>query len=275
MNYAAVFAQYEAELAKVGEEPEALKFTYMALKQLSMTDLILQLREPVSPADQALLADIARQLLAHRPAQYIIGQADFCGLSLKVDERVLIPRPETEELVALILAENGPAVQQVLDMGTGSGAIALALAQSRAEWQVTASDISAPALALAKENAQQNQLQVDFVLSDLFQHLTGKYDIIVSNPPYIAESDRHEVGVNVLASEPHLALFAAEEGLAIYRQLAEQAGAYLKPGGRLYLEIGYKQGPAVRDLLRQHFPGKMVCVHQDSFGKDRMVSLYV
>ena len=273
MTLAQYLAELEQELVAAGEEAESLSFVYRALNQLSFTDFVLKLRAEVSQEDREQLKAIQDQLLAHKPAQYIIGSSDFHGLNLKVDERVLIPRPETEELVELILSENPETSLFVLDIGTGSGAIALALANSRPDWQITASDLSEDALSLAAENAQSCGLSLTFVQSDCLDAIQGKFDIIVSNPPYISEADKDEVGLNVLASEPHMALFAGENGYAIYRKIAEQAGDYLTEKGKIYLEIGYKQGDGVVDLLKQFFPQKRIRVLKDQFGKDRMVAM--
>ena len=273
MTLAQYLAELEQELVAAGEEAESLSFVYRALNQLSFTDFVLKLRAEVSQEDREQLKAIQDQLLAHKPAQYIIGSSDFHGLNLKVDERVLIPRPETEELVELILSENPETSLFVLDIGTGSGAIALALANSRPDWQITASDLSRDALSLAAENAQSCGLSLTFVQSDCLDAIQGKFDIIVSNPPYISEADKDEVGLNVLASEPHMALFAGENGYAIYRKIAEQAGDYLTEKGKIYLEIGYKQGDGVLDLLKQFSPQKRIRVLKDQFGKDRMVAM--
>ena len=188
-----------------------------------------------------------------------------------MDERVLIPRPETEELVELILTENAKPNQSVLDIGTGSGAIALALAKNRPDWLVTASDISPDALNLASENASLQDLKISFKKSDCFAEIAENYDIIVSNPPYISRVDESEVGLNVLHSEPHLALFAEEDGLAIYRKIAEDTKNHLREGGKIYLEIGYKQGHSVPALFRKYLPEKRVRTLKDRFGQDRMV----
>ena len=273
MTLAQYLAELEQELVAVGEEAESLTVVYRALKDLSFTDFVLKLRTEVSQKEREQLKAIQKQLLAHKPAQYIIGSSDFHGLNLKVDERVLIPRPETEELVGLILSENPESSLSVLDIGTGSGAIALALANSRSDWQITASDLSSDALALAKENAQTCGLSLTFVQSDCLEAISGRFDIIVSNPPYISEADRDEVGLNVLTSEPHMALFAEEDGYAVYRKIAEQAGDYLTKKGKIYLEIGYKQGDGVRELLKKSFPQKRIRVLKDQFGKDRMVAM--
>lgn len=271
MILADVLAGYEKELDAIGEEPEALSFVYRGLKDWNLTDFVLQLRQEVSEEDEKLLALIFTQLKAHKPAQYILGYENFHGLRFQVDERVLIPRPETEELVDLILAENPSTVLKVLDIGTGGGAISVSLKKSRPMWQVTASDLSADALVLAKDNAKLNQVDISFIQSDVFENISGSFDIIVSNPPYISENDKDEVGLNVLTSEPKMALFADEEGLAIYRQIIEEADKYLTPKGKLYFEIGYKQGLDLKKLLSLHFPDKHVRVLKDQFGQDRMV----
>lgn len=271
MNYAETISQLEKQLQEIGEDPENLAYVFRELKGWSLLDFILHQNKDVSAQDQALIEDIMSQLKEHRSPQYITGKAYFRDLELAVDERVLIPRPETEELVDLVLKENSKADLQILDIGTGSGAIAISLKSARPDWHVTASDISSKALQLAKENSEKNQASVDFIESDVFNQISGKFDVIISNPPYIAYDDEDEVGINVLASEPHLALFADEDGFAIYRRIIEGASSHLTENGKLYFEIGYKQGDGMRRLLAQHFPEKRVRVLQDIFGKDRMV----
>lgn len=272
MKLAQLFSDFEEELIRQREEAESLSFVYRSLKNLSFTDFVFALQQEVTEEEEVFVKGIFQQLAAHKPAQYIIGQADFYGMQLKVDERVLIPRPETEELVELILAENPETNLSVLDIGTGSGAIALALAKNRPNWSVVAADISQDALDLASENAKNQKLNIFFKKSDCFAEISEKYDIIVSNPPYISREDESEVvGLNVLHSEPHLALFADEDGLAIYRRIAEDAEDYLKDGGKIYLEIGYKQGQSVPELFRKHLPEKRVRTLKDQFGQDRMV----
>ena len=273
MTLAQYLAELEQELVAAEEEAESLSFVYRALNEISFTDFVLKLRIEVSQEEREQLKAIQKQLLAHKPAQYIIGSSDFHGLNLKVDERVLIPRPETEELVELILSENLETPLSVLDIGTGSGAIALALANSRPDWKITASDLSSDALSLAAENAQSCGLNLTFVQSDCLEAIRGSFDIVVSNPPYISEEDKDEVGLNVLTSEPHMALFAEEDGYAVYRKIAEQAEDYLTEKGKIYLEIGYKQGDGVRELFKKSFPQKRIRVLKDQFGKDRMVEV--
>ena len=271
MKLAQIFKDFEEKLIAKGEEAESLSFVYRSLKNLSFTDFVFALQQEVTEEEKQFVEEIFKKLAAHIPAQYIIGHAEFFGMQLKVDERVLIPRPETEELVELILAENLKDNLKVLDIGTGSGAIALALAKNRPDWSVTAADISQDALDLSLENANAQNLNLSFIKSDCFSEISSKYDIIVSNPPYISREDQEEVGLNVLHSEPHLALFADEDGLAIYRRIAEDSKDYLNDGGKIYLEIGYKQGQSVPALFMENLPEKRVRTLKDQFGQDRMV----
>ena len=271
MNYVETISQLEKNLQEIGEDPENLTYVFRELKSWSLLDFILHQNKEVTESDQKILESIMAQLEDHRSPQYITGKAYFRDLELAVDERVLIPRPETEELVDLVLKENSKADLRVLDIGTGSGAIAISLKSARPDWQVTASDISQGALQLAEENSKLNQVSLDFVESDVVGQITGTFAVIISNPPYIAYGDKDEVGMNVLASEPHLALFADEDGFAIYRQIIEGAGEHLSENGKLYFEIGYKQGDGLRALLSKHFPQKRIRVLEDIFGKDRKV----
>ena len=254
MNYVETISQLEKNLQEIGEDPENLTYVFRELKSWSLLDFILHQNKEVTESDQKILESIMAQLEDHRSPQYITGKAYFRDLELAVDERVLIPRPETEELVDLVLKENSKADLRVLDIGTGSGAIAISLKSARPDWQVTASDISQGALQLAEENSKLNQVSLDFVESDVFGQITGTFDVIISNPPYIAYGDKDEVGMNVLASEPHLALFADEDGFAIYRQIIEGAGEHLSENGKLYFEIGYKQGDGC--VACKHFKQK-------------------
>ena len=271
MKLAQIFKDFEEKLIAQGEEAESLSFVYRSLKNLSFTDFVFALQQEVTEEEKEFVEEIYTKLANHIPAQYIIGHAEFFGMQLKVDERVLIPRPETEELVEFILSENPKDNLNVLDIGTGSGAIALALAKNRPDWSVTAADISQDAIDLSLENAKAQNLNLSFIKSDCFSEISSKYDIIVSNPPYISRADEVEVGLNVLHSEPHLALFADEDGLAIYRRIAEDSKDYLNDGGKIYLEIGYKQGQSVPNLFRKNFPEKRVRTLKDQFGQDRMV----
>lgn len=261
------------QLSQDLEEPFALEFVWRNLHELTKLQWLNLQREAISDTDLAVLTSVAQRLKNNEPPQYIVGWAEFCDLKLAVDERVLIPRPETEELVQMILAENEQGRRTVLDIGTGSGAIALALAEKRKEWEITASDVSEKALELAQLNAKRHQISLNFILSDVFENIQEQYDIIVSNPPYIAFDETYEMDQSVIRFEPDSALFAENQGLAIYQNIAEAAHQFLRPQGKIYLEIGYKQGPAVKNLFEKAFPTKKVRVHRDIFEKDRMISV--
>lgn len=196
---------------------------------------------------------IVDERLTGRPLWYIIGDTSFCGYTIKVDERVLIPRPETEEL-AMMAVKSLEDGQSVLDLCTGSGAIAVALKKETENRglnvKVTAVDISADALALAKENAEANGAEITFVQSDLFTRLRGRFDVIVSNPPYIPSATISTLQREVKDFEPMLALDGGEDGLDIYRRIAEQASRYLNRDGMLIMEVGEGEAEAVAKLFK-------------------------
>ena len=191
--------------------------------------------------------DLCQRRLNGEPLAYIVGSKPFFGLNLQVDHRVLVPRPDTETLVEWALTFD--KTNSVLDMGTGSGAIALALKSVRPDWQVTALDASAAALAVAQNNAKRLNLNVNFLHRSWFDSLAdSEFDLIVSNPPYIVEGDWH---MAALAHEPKQALTSGADGLDDIRQIIAQAPDFLTSGGWLLLEHGFDQATAVRDLLAQ------------------------
>jgi release factor glutamine methyltransferase len=205
------------------------------------------------PAEQAFAA-LCQRRLAGEPVAYLLGRKEFFGLDLVVDARVLVPRPDTETLVEWALALHGPKPLKVVDLGTGSGAIALALQQARPAWQVWAVDASAQALAVAQLNAQRLGLPIRLHQSNWLEGMEsavgwqGHFDLIVSNPPYIAEGDAH---LPALAHEPQSALVAGADGLDDIRRITAQAVQRLAPGGWLLLEHGHEQAGAVQSLLSQ------------------------
>lgn len=207
------------------------------------------------------------------PLQYITGEQNFCGLDFYVNENVLIPRLDTEVLVEKILEYEEPG-QRVMDMCTGSGCIAITL-QKLGGFQVMAVDISDEALTLARKNAQRNQAQVTFFQSNMFEQLsnTSKVDVIVSNPPYIESKVVDELDDEVKKYEPRLALDGMEDGLHFYRILARESKRFLNEGGRLYVEIGFDQAEAVKEIFgAQGFLD--IQVYKDLAGLDRVVAMH-
>jgi release factor glutamine methyltransferase len=229
--------------AKPKGEVEHLFAGVLGLKRL---DLYLQFERLLTDAEVARLRDATVRRAAHEPLQYILGTVEFRNLTLKSDKRALIPRPETEELVDLALA-CFPAEQSVrtLDLGTGSGAIALAIAQERPAWSIDAVDASDDALALARENALLTGLseRVRFKKSDWFSDVTDKYDLIISNPPYLTDAEVASAEPEVRLHDPLSALVAPEEGIADLRRILEGAPKFLNPDGWVMLETGIAQHP--------------------------------
>jgi release factor glutamine methyltransferase len=216
---------------------------------------------------------IVDERLTGRPLWYIIGDTDFCGYTIKVDERVLIPRPETEEMVmmAVSLAEDG---NEILDMCTGSGAIAIAtykeLENRGNKVKMTAVDISADALALAEENADLNNAKIKFVQSDLFARLRGRFDMIVTNPPYIPTAEIEKLQREVKDYEPRIALDGGADGLDIYRRIATEASKYLARDGVLFMEVGEGEAEQVAKLFKGNAYSMIV---KDFNGVDRYVKI--
>jgi release factor glutamine methyltransferase len=206
--------------------------------------------EALSESAALAFRALCQRRLAGEPLAYIVGSKPFFGLDLQVDQRVLVPRPDTETLVEWALTfDTDHSVLKVLDMGTGSGAIALALKSVRPDWQVTALDASSDALAVSQINAKRLNLNVNFLQSSWFDALIdAKFDLIVSNPPYIVEGDWH---MTALAHEPKQALTSGADGLDDIRQIIVQAPDFLTSGGWLLLEHGFDQAAAVCDLLAQ------------------------
>ncbi len=218
---------------------------------LSRVSLITQSERALDAEQAARFAALVQRRVAGEPVAYIVGQREFFGLPFEVNGAVLIPRPDTELLVELTL-DRLPPQGRVLDMGTGSGAIAVALAHTRRDAAVTALDVSPDALAVARRNAAANNAHVDFLQSDWYAALQDQppFDVIASNPPYIASGDRH-LSEGDLRYEPPGALTDHADGLSALRIIVAGAAAHLKPQGWLLMEHGYDQAAAVRDLLTE------------------------
>lgn len=229
--------------------------------------------QPLEAEELASFKLLVKRRAKNEPMAYITGQRGFMTINLKTDARALIPRPDTETLVEAALGHL-PDDAHILDVGTGSGAIALSILEQKPGAKATAIDVSQDALELAQENAKTLELEdrVTFLCSDLLSDLESDqtFDAILSNPPYVGESEKEEMTTSVLEYEPHMALFAGDDGLDIIKRLVPQAHQHLNEGGRFMCEIGYAQGPQVSALfVNQGF--KDVEVIQDINRKDRVV----
>ena len=249
---------------------------WIAEDVLGMTASELRFEAQKTPGTKELFAleDRLCRRCAGEPVQYILKRADFMGLKLYVDERVLIPRQDTETLAeAAIVALQGKSKADVLDLCAGSGAIGLSIATLVPGAEVTLADVSAGAIDVARKNAKLLNVQAEFRTGDLFQAVEwGKFDLIVSNPPYIPVGELAELQREV-QFEPALALDGGADGLDFYRRIAADAGKHLNPGGSVYLEVGAGQAEAVHELLRSHMDAAASGTQKDLNGIERIVWL--
>ena len=215
-------------------------------------DLYLEFERPLNDTELVPLRDLVKRRAQGEPLQHLLGTVEFCGHTFAIDKRAMVPRPETEQLVELLKAETGERKpERILDVGTGSGVIALSLAKQFPEADVVAVDISDDALVLARENAVRLGLErVRFQKSDLLESLSERFDLIVANLPYISMQDRHLLAREVL-HDPEVALFGGPSGDELMRKLIEEAPSHLEEGGLLALEIGLGQAERLSDFLRQ------------------------
>lgn len=213
---------------------------------------------------------LLRKRAEHVPLQYITGNQEFMGLSFKVNSQVLIPRQDTETLVEEAMKVLEPGMD-VLDLCTGSGCVIISLLKYKEGIRGTASDISKQAILVAKENARDNGVEVELIRSDLFMHITGRFDMIMANPPYIPTQAIEKLMPEVRDFEPVEALDGKEDGLYFYREIAKKAGEFLKSNGYLYFEIGHDQGGRVAAVMEQN-GYRNVRVVKDLAGNDRVVS---
>jgi release factor glutamine methyltransferase len=283
-NYKTTFLQ---ELSSLYEEQEIESFFYIILEKLHGLKRIDLALNPQSVMDGAHLKqwkNIVSELKKQRPIQYILGETTFYGLSFLVNENTLIPRPETEELVELIIKSFESSVSgsglKILDIGTGSGCIAISLAKNIPNAAVFAIDVSEEALDTAKKNAELNKVAIDFISTNILDVVTlsavagldKQFDIIVSNPPYVRNLEKYEIKPNVLEYEPHLALFVDDiDPLLFYRKIAELAIKNLNPNGKLYFEINQYLGKETIKLL-EDFGFRNVELKKDIYGNDRIIS---
>jgi len=265
------------KLTPLYDSMEAERFFAIALEELKgwkRSDLALNPDAQLSGGDMEKWNDVLAALETQKPIQYIFGKAHFYGLEFEVNENTLIPRPETEELVEWIISENNVKGSiNIIDIGTGSGCIAIALAKNLTDASVSAIDVSEGALATAKRNAVHNKTSVNFILKDILaaDELPQQYDVIVSNPPYVRNLEKEEIKENVLQYEPHLALFVDDnDPLIFYRKIALLAKEWLSPNGRLYFEINQYLGSETVQML-EDLGFTNVVLKKDMYGNDRMI----
>ncbi len=277
MNLQTAEQQLATDLATIYEPAEAAAIASLAMEHLTglnRSGRRLQQQQALSPAQSAQWTHLQQALLQHQPIQYVIGEAWFYGMALAVSPAVLIPRPETEELVQWILQdEQHRPTASLIDIGTGSGCIAIALAKHWLQATVHAIDISEEALAMARQNAARQQVPVQWWHSSILEPArwpAGRFDIIVSNPPYIPQQESQLLDAHVVKWEPGLALFVPnDDPLLFYQRIAAFAQDRLLPGGRLYFECHQSYAGQVAALLSSM--GFATTLRQDLFGNERMV----
>ncbi|EGQ3347025.1 TPA: peptide chain release factor N(5)-glutamine methyltransferase [Staphylococcus pseudintermedius] len=256
MNYKEWRQQAEQQMVVKGYEPNAIQWFMMDTLQWSRTSLILNEMTPIAESTLKQLNDGLSQLLTGMPVQYVVGQSEFYGRQFKVNSDVLIPRPETEEVVHYFLTQLA-AAKVVADIGVGSGAIAITLKAERPELRVIATDISFQALAVARENAQRLQRDITFLQGNALQPLIGqdvRLDGLISNPPYIGEHERTLMDNSVIQYEPHVALFAAQEGYQVYAAILRDLPHVMQDGAPVVFEIGFQQGAQLTRMMQQLYP---------------------
>jgi len=266
-----------SELSILFPETEIQSFFTILIEfklHLSRIQLALEHNFELDNDDFEFLQNALLKLKNQIPIQYIVGETAFYGLMFKVDKNVLIPRPETEELVELILQNHKNSNSlKILDVGTGSGCIAISLAKNLPNSEVSAIDISAEAINVAKNNAEFNQVTIDFIPANILtiEKLPDTFDVIVSNPPYVRELEKAQMQQNVLSNEPHIALFVKDENpLLFYDKIAELAKKHLTENGVLYFEINQYLGLETVELLKSK-GFKNIELKKDIYGVDRMV----
>lgn len=259
-----------------GREGNAARLLLQHILQTNYSGLMMKMHDPITEQQHEQFEQYIHEHITGRPVQYITGVEEFYGRTFEVDESVLIPRPETEELIVGTIERMNKLFDHkdlaLADIGTGSGAIAITMKKECPRLDVTATDLSAVALKTAAKNATNLQADITFLEGDLTAPIEQKkWDVVLSNPPYIAFEDLPTMSDVVVAHEPHSALFAEEDGLILYRKLAEQLPALMNKPGLIGLEIGYTQGQAVANYFQKTFPQAEVSVVKDINGKDRMV----
>ncbi len=277
-SIAEITSESVTRLKEIYEEREAMSVVKLILREIlemNNTELAIYKSQGIDEENEKAIKTAVKRSAKGEPVQYILGHTDFAGFKILVDKNVLIPRPETEELVQWVRFENNISGMQILDACTGSGCIAIALEKLMNNTQVTAIDISKDALKIARENAEELKANTKFIQMNVLDEKSwgnlSSFDIIVSNPPYVLEKEKSLMHENVLKYEPEIALFVPnEDPLLFYKKIGAMAKQKLKVGGSVYFEINEEYGKEVKFLLEKT-GFKNVEIKQDIHGKDRFV----
>ena len=277
-TYNQLIHTYRRKFMEEGLSPEVVKAFLFELCNEYSIDLYMEMDNEADERVSRRFLEGIERIYHNEPMNYVLGYSWFYGYRLNVDDSVLIPRPETEELVALVLSSYDEAFKgkkiRICDVGTGSGAIAIALKKEENSLEVYASDISEEALKTARRNAEENDCEITFLKGSMLEPYIEngiRVKILVSNPPYIKTVETVEA--SVYDFEPHVALFGGEDGLKFYREIFENMDKVLEPHGMAFFEIGYDQKERLSALAKQHFPDAEAEVFRDINGKDRMLRI--
>ena len=266
-----IIPYFKVALLGITQEREVISWAYIVIQHLlgyNRSDCIIHADKEITIEISDEIKQIVRDLKTQKPLQYILGETEFYGMKFKVNEHTLIPRPETEELVEWVLQEH---FNSALDIGTGSGCIAITLAKNT-NAKITAIDVSEDALQVAKENARINEVEINFLQQDILETTSlPKVDVIVSNPPYVLESEKQKMKTTVLQYEPHLALFTPDkEPLLFYKKIGNLSAKSLNCGGKLYFEINEQYGAEILEMLSK-IGFVDIALKKDINDKDRMI----
>lgn len=274
-----LYRNFLVQLQKIYSLDEATaisEWVFEKMLSLKRSDILKNPGREISATAEKLIQDTLAELLGHKPVQYILGEAWFYGLKFKVNNQVLIPRPETEELVEQLITDRKSKLTDpaILDIGTGSGCIPVSIKKHLPASKVTTIDISENALALAKENAAAHNAYINFLSLDFLNEQSWSglpvFDVIISNPPYIPLTEKEKLAKNVTDFEPHLALFVPDGNpLLFYEKIAEFGKDHLKPNGKIYLETHEDLAGKSAALFRHHY--QTVIIKRDMYGKERML----
>jgi release factor glutamine methyltransferase len=259
---------YNSGISSPKQNVETILAHTLNIKRL---DIYLQLERKFSGKKLEIVFNIISRRKDKEPLQYILGETEFYGYTIKVDKSVLIPRPETELLVERIIAEEND-IKNILEIGTGSGALVIALAKKMNGIVIDATDISEDALRIAEQNTILNQVDINIFKSDIFDNVLNKYDLIISNPPYISLTDYKQLPVEIKDFEPKSALLADDNGLFFYNKILQKAKDHLTESGKIYFEIGYDQAKKITEIAKKNRFSN-IKVFKDLNGFDRIVRI--